>query len=58
MNRHPGLDLVERAKALAPLIVRDADEIERTRRLTPAVTQALIEKQALPRAAAAEFWRH
>jgi alkylation response protein AidB-like acyl-CoA dehydrogenase len=43
MNRHPGLDLVERAKALAPLIVRDADEIERTRRLTPAVTQALIE---------------
>jgi alkylation response protein AidB-like acyl-CoA dehydrogenase len=43
MNRHPGLDLVERAKALAPLIVRDADEIERTRRLTSAVTQALIE---------------
>ena len=43
MNRHPGLDLVERARALAPLIVRDADEIERTRRLTPAVTQALIE---------------
>ena len=43
MNRHPGLDLVERAKALAPLIVREADEIERTRRLTPAVTQALIE---------------
>ena len=43
MNKHPGLDLVERARALAPLIVRDADEIERTRRLTPAVTQALIE---------------
>ena len=43
MNRHPGIDLVERAKALAPLIVREADEIERTRRLTPAVTQALIE---------------
>ena len=43
MNRHPGIDLVERARALAPMIVRDADEIERTRRLTPAVTQALIE---------------
>lgn len=43
MNRNPGLDLVARAKALAPLIMRDADEIERTRRLTPAVTQALIE---------------
>src|SRR2546422_10102194 len=43
MNRHPGIDLVERAKALAPLIVREADEIERTRRLTSAVTQALIE---------------
>src|SRR5439155_26990545 len=43
MNRHPGVDLVERARALAPLIEREADEIERTRRLTPAVTQALIE---------------
>jgi alkylation response protein AidB-like acyl-CoA dehydrogenase len=43
MNKHPGLDLVERARALAPLISRDADEIERTRRLTPAVTSALIE---------------
>jgi alkylation response protein AidB-like acyl-CoA dehydrogenase len=43
MNRNPGIDLVERAKALAPLIVREADEIERTRRLTPTVTQALIE---------------
>ena len=43
MNRHPGIDLAERAKALAPLIMREADEIERTRRLTPAVTQALIE---------------
>jgi indole-3-acetate monooxygenase len=43
MNRHPGLDLVERARALQPLIARDADEIERTRRLTPAVTTALIE---------------
>src|SRR3954451_14006797 len=43
MSKHPGLDLVERARALAPLIAREADEIERTRRLTPAVTQALIE---------------
>src|SRR6058998_1473847 len=43
MNRNPGIDLVERAKSLAPLIMREADEIERTRRLTSAVTQALIE---------------
>jgi alkylation response protein AidB-like acyl-CoA dehydrogenase len=43
MSKHPGLDLVERARALAPLIAREADEIERTCRLTPAVTQALIE---------------
>jgi alkylation response protein AidB-like acyl-CoA dehydrogenase len=43
MNKHQGLDLVERARALQPLIAREADEIERTRRLTPAVTQALIE---------------
>src|SRR5437660_10666212 len=43
MNKHPGLDLVERARALQPLISREADEIERTRRLTPAVTSALIE---------------
>src|SRR5690242_5757637 len=43
MNKNPGIDLVERARALASLIAREADEIERTRRLTPAVTQALIE---------------
>ena len=43
MSKRPGLDLVERARALAPLISREADEIERTRRLTPAVTSALIE---------------
>jgi alkylation response protein AidB-like acyl-CoA dehydrogenase len=43
MNKHPGLDLVERARALAPLIAREADEIERMRRLTPTVTSALIE---------------
>lgn len=35
--------LVERAKALAPLIEAEADEIERTRRLTPKVVSALIE---------------
>ncbi|SIO16102.1 Acyl-CoA dehydrogenase [Bradyrhizobium erythrophlei] len=45
MTKHPSFDLVERARALAPLIARDADEIERTRRLTPAVTQALIENE-------------
>ena len=43
MNKLPGLGLVERARALFPLISREADEIERTRRLTPAVTSALIE---------------
>jgi indole-3-acetate monooxygenase len=43
MNKHPGIDLVERARALQPLIAHDADEIERTRRLTPAVTSALID---------------
>jgi alkylation response protein AidB-like acyl-CoA dehydrogenase len=43
MNRLPTIDLVERARALAPLIAGEADEIERTRRLTPAVTSALVE---------------
>src|SRR3979490_2430101 len=43
MNKQPGIDLVERARSLQPLITRDSDEIERTRRLTPAVTSALIE---------------
>jgi len=43
MNKPTGLDLVERARALQPLIARDADAIERTRRLTPAVTAGLIE---------------
>src|SRR5215468_12354437 len=43
MNKPPAFGLVERARALAPLIARDADEIERTRRLTPAVTSALVE---------------
>jgi alkylation response protein AidB-like acyl-CoA dehydrogenase len=43
MSKPPALDLVERARALAPLIAKEADEIEKTRRLTPAVTAALIE---------------
>jgi alkylation response protein AidB-like acyl-CoA dehydrogenase len=43
MSRPEGFDLADRARALAPLITRDADEIERMRRLTPAVTSALIE---------------
>ena len=43
MNKQPGVGLVERARALAPMITRDADEIERTRRLTEPVVSALIE---------------
>jgi len=43
MNKPAALGLVERAKALAPLITREADEIERTRRLTQPVVSALIE---------------
>ena len=43
MNKPPAFGLVERARALQPLIVREADEIERTRRLTPVVTAALID---------------
>src|SRR6201999_4227172 len=43
MNKLPGFGLVERARALAPLIASEADEIERTRRLTPAVVSALID---------------
>ena len=43
MNRLPGFGLIERARALAPLIAREADEIERTRRLTAPVVSALIE---------------
>src|ERR1700731_3617607 len=43
MNRLPGFGLVERARALAPLIAREADAIERTRRLTAPVVSALIE---------------
>ncbi len=43
MNKPEALGLVERAKALAPLITSEADEIERTRRLTQPVVSALIE---------------
>jgi indole-3-acetate monooxygenase len=43
MSKPPAFDLVERARALAPLIVREADEIERTRRLTGPVVAALVE---------------
>jgi alkylation response protein AidB-like acyl-CoA dehydrogenase len=43
MNKLPGFGLIERAQALAPLIAREADEIERTRRLTAPVVAALIE---------------
>ncbi|AWL98925.1 acyl-CoA dehydrogenase family protein [Bradyrhizobium amphicarpaeae] len=43
MSELPGSGLVARARAVAPLIAREADEIERTRRLTPSVVAALIE---------------
>jgi alkylation response protein AidB-like acyl-CoA dehydrogenase len=43
MNKLPGFGLIERARALAPLIAREADEIERTRRLTRPVVAGLIE---------------
>ena len=43
MNKLPGFGLIERAQALAPLIAREADEIERTRRLTASVVSGLIE---------------
>ena len=43
MNKASAIDLVERARALAPLIKQEADEIERTRRLTEPVVTALIE---------------
>lgn len=43
MNATAGFGLVERARAIAPLIAGEADEIERSRRLTPDVVNALIE---------------
>jgi alkylation response protein AidB-like acyl-CoA dehydrogenase len=45
MSKLPGFGLVERARALQPLIADEADEIERSRRLTPKVTAALIENE-------------
>lgn len=45
MSELPGLGLIERARALAPLIARESDEIERTRRLTPSVVSALIDNR-------------
>jgi hypothetical protein len=42
MNQPPGFGLIERARALAPLIAREADEIERTRCLTEPLLTALI----------------
>ena len=43
MNKLPDVGLIERARALAPLIESEAGEIERTRRLTQPVVSALIE---------------
>lgn len=43
MNATPGAGLAERARAIAPLIAGEANEIERTRRLTPDVVSALID---------------
>lgn len=43
MNATSGLGLVERARAIVQLIAGEANEIERTRRLTPDVVNALIE---------------
>jgi alkylation response protein AidB-like acyl-CoA dehydrogenase len=43
MNKPPAIGLIERARALQPLIAREADDTERARRLTPAVTAALVE---------------
>ena len=45
MSKLPGITLVERARALQPLIAGEADEIERSRRLTPNVTAALVENE-------------
>ncbi|MBV9461430.1 MAG: acyl-CoA dehydrogenase [Bradyrhizobium sp.] len=45
MSKLAGIALVERASALQPLIASEADEIERSRRLTPKVTAALIDNE-------------
>jgi hypothetical protein len=41
MNKPPGFDLIERARALKPLIARE----ERTRRLTAPVVAGLVENR-------------
>jgi alkylation response protein AidB-like acyl-CoA dehydrogenase len=43
MNDPGKIEFIDRARALAPLIAREADAIERTRRLTEPVVSALIE---------------
>src|ERR1700741_1189043 len=43
MNKPAALGLVARARALQPLFAGEADESERGRRRTPAVTEARIE---------------
>ncbi len=43
MNKQTDLSLVERARALAPLIAEEADAAEQARRLTQPVVSALIE---------------
>jgi alkylation response protein AidB-like acyl-CoA dehydrogenase len=43
MNKPSALGLIERARALAPLIAKEADDAEKTRRLTEPVVAALIE---------------
>jgi indole-3-acetate monooxygenase len=43
MNKLPGFGLIERARTLASLIAREADEIERARSLTEPVVSALID---------------
>src|SRR6201995_3030913 len=45
MSKLPGITLGERARALQPLIAGEADEIERSRRLAPKVTSALIDNE-------------
>ena len=56
MNKLPAVGLVECARALVPLIAREADEIERTRRLTEPVVSALIENGFI-RALLHRSWR-
>ena len=43
MNLAGASDAVQRARAMAPLLAAEADEIERNRQLTPKVVAALTE---------------